>query len=198
MTGNERDLQRRLSEAISAADPGIHERIESDPGAYLDLVALAARANDYVDQILQAAVSSARSGGHSWDAIGRRLGMSRQAAQQRFGRALSVPPTGNAKTRTLRPLTAFNEMEVLRRAGRYGWHSIDYGPLFHVVARSSQEWEHRRVYAWSPAQRKLEVAGWQRIGSLWFPWAYFARPTAKPAVPGPMTDDEVLREFLEG
>ncbi|HEX7050152.1 MAG TPA: hypothetical protein VF188_08135 [Longimicrobiales bacterium] len=186
MSGPSAELERRLAEAIAASDPELQDRIASDPAAYLDLVALTAEADAYVARLLRAAVSSARTAGHSWEAIGRRLGMSRQAAQQRFGRGdgTGVPPV-SGETRRLSPLDAFNEMEVLDRAGRCGWHSVGYGPLFHVVEKSDQQWEHRRVYAWSRARRELEAAGWRRIGSMRFPWAYYARPTGEPALEEP-------------
>lgn len=48
------------------------------------LAALAALADD-VDTAMHAAVAGLRAAGFSWADIGARLGMSRQAAQQRYG-----------------------------------------------------------------------------------------------------------------
>jgi hypothetical protein len=179
-----RDLDELLSEAIAAAEPDISERIATDPAAYLDLVVLAARANARTGTLLHDAVSSARSAGHSWEAIGQVLAMSRQAAQQRFGRSPSTEDsTSGDETRRLSGLNAFNEMEALHSAGRHGWHSVEFGPLFHVVSRSPWQWEHQRVYVVGASRRALEADGWQRIGTHWFPWAYYKRQLDKPALP---------------
>jgi len=75
-------------------------------------------------------------------------------------------------------------MEVLEREGRMGWHSVGYGTLYHLVEKSSVQWEHRRVLAsLGPRRRRLESEGWQLIGTMWFPWAYYKRPTDKKAQP---------------
>ena len=41
---------------------------------------------------LRSAVDEARSGGRSWSMIGLTLGVSKQAAQQRFGRVANAQP----------------------------------------------------------------------------------------------------------
>ncbi len=179
------NLDELLSEAISEAGPDLSQRLESDPDAYLELVTRTARAHDRTSDMLQAAVTAARGAGHSWEAIGKTLGMSRQAAQQRFGKDLSGTGEEHGPERRRLPgLTAFNEMSALDRAGRMGWHSIDYGPLYHVVERDDVQWEHRRVYAWSREREELLEEGWRQIGEGWFPWAYYARPTGTPAQEG--------------
>lgn len=83
--------------------------------------------------------------------------------------------------KTLAPLTAFNEMETLDRVGQFGWHSVRYGILFHVVEQSEVQWEHLRV-EFSADVEGLVADGWTAIGSGWFPGLYFARPTTLPAV----------------
>ena len=194
--GPERDdetLRRALSDAIAAVDPALARRLEHESDSYLDLIELTSRSAEEIAQLLHSAVISARQAGVSWERIGQRLGMSRQAAQQRFGRVLDgidVHPS-DAKRR-LYPLTAFNEMAALDEAGRTGWHSIGYGMYFHDVIQSDEQWEHRRVAAFGSSRHNLEGKGWHRIGTIWFPWAYYARPTGKPietAVPpaGPTT-----------
>lgn len=58
------------------------------PGPPLDVLAWITDADDAVRQAqrhLAAAVSRARSQGHTWAQIAGRLGVTRQAAQQRFG-----------------------------------------------------------------------------------------------------------------
>jgi hypothetical protein len=186
-------LRQLLSEAITAARPDLSERLDADPAAHLDLVSLALAARSETDALLRAAVSSARSAGSTWEAIGHVLDMSRQAAQQRYGGEDSALPRTGGTILRLAPLTAFTEMRVLERAGRYGWHSIGFGALFHIVEKSDLQWEHRRVHAVGTDRRELEDAGWEQIGSLWFPWAYYTRCTGEPALPEPTTDDYLMR-----
>lgn len=189
-------LERLMAGAIASADPTLEERIVADPSAYLTLVDLAAHASRYSNDLLRSAVESARSAGHSWEAIGVVLGISRQAAQQRFAsttaprlarlgpdyETLAAP--GYGQQLLLAPLTVFNEMRVLERVGRYGWHSIGYGPFYHVVMKSARRWEHARVFALTASRRAPDLgdAGWIRIGESWFPWAYYKRELDEPAL----------------
>ncbi len=49
-----------------------------------------------VEAVLAAAVTRARQAGASWSAIGARIGVSRQGAQQRFTRASAHESTNSA------------------------------------------------------------------------------------------------------
>lgn len=179
-------LRERLSEAIARTIPGLQERFPTDSGVHLELIRYTAQAKAETEVLLQHTVTAARNAGHSWEAIGSTLGMTRQAAQQRFSKGEpQVELVG--ETRRLSPLTAFDEMEILNRAGRYGWHSVGFGTLFHTIQKDEQQWEHRRVVFFEPSRAALEAEGWKRIGSMWFPWAYYARPTGEPAMPMPLT-----------
>jgi hypothetical protein len=179
-----RSLDDLLAEAVTAADPGIGDRIQTDPGAHLELVALTARASTSAESLLATAVSSARSAGHSWDAVGKVLGISRQAAQQRFGRGLGQGAPGTVHdvvgsapvgaTRILTPVTAVTEMPALAAYGRRGWRSTGFGAGYHRLVRTATQWEHQRVYVLGASRFGLEADGWERIGT-WFPWVYYAR-----------------------
>lgn len=174
-------LRLALSQVISAVDPTLAGRLESEADSYLDLIGLTYRSSEEIAHLLQSAVTSARLAGLSWERIGQRLGMTRQAAQQRFGRIVEsghTQPSG--AERRLSPVTAFDEMEALAEAGRSGWHSVGYGMYFHDLVRTDEQWEHLRVAAFGAHRRALEVEGWRRVGAMWFPWAYYARPTGKP------------------
>ncbi len=209
------DEQIRIAVAtmLSQLDPTLAARLVTEPDAHLELVDLTARTDGEVAQILQGAVTAARAAGASWAAIGETLGTTRQAAQQRFGRAdapdhgtpaatpdhgtpaATAPATADdaagtadagsdvPERRRIVGLTAFNEMDVLADAGRHGWHSVGFGALYHDVERSPVQWEHQRTNLLD--RYRLEPgAGWHPIRGLWFPWRYFARPTDRPAEPG--------------
>ncbi len=83
----------------------------------------------------------------------------------------------------LTPLTAFDEMLVLEREGRHGWHSIDYGTLYHLVEASPWQWQHRRIMGGSPSRKRLQDEGWELIKTSTFPWGYYKRRVDLPAEP---------------
>lgn len=190
-------LRDHLAAALDAAAPGIAPRLAADPAAHLDLIALVRDAQGATDQILRAAVVSARTAGCTWEAVGGVLGMSRQAAQQRYGATDQGSVDGiapddaapGARTMRLAPLSAFNEMQVLNHAGRYGWHSVSNGALFHVVERSDEQWEHWRSLGWAAPPPTSGGGRWQKAGSAWFPWVYYARPLGIAALPEPVDLD---------
>jgi len=192
-----RSLRDHLTAALDAADPTLAGRLESDPAAFLDLVALARDARNESGRLLQAAVDAARGAGCTWEQIGAVLGTSRQGAQQRHGGsdatadAITDAPVDDAAPERweLRPLTAFNEMHVLDRAGRYGWHTVGYGVAFHLVERDSVQWEHARTTFGAQPYG----TGWQRVGAGWALWTYWARPLGTPALPGNPTVSDLLR-----
>ena len=73
----------RLADAVAEAVLG--DLVDVDRQDHLVLVRRCEDANLATRDLLLQAVNSARGAGHSWSAIGEVLGMSRQAAQQRFG-----------------------------------------------------------------------------------------------------------------
>ncbi|WP_343317806.1 hypothetical protein AAFM46_11085 [Arthrobacter sp. TMP15] len=175
----ENNLDVSLRRAILTAEPGLEKALEQDADAYLRVISLSAQALERLPLLLNSAVAAARTAGHSWAKIGAELGMSRQAAQQRFTAADQTPAEAVGATKKLHPLTAFDEMEALDRVGKDGWHSIGFGTLYHLIEKTEEQWEHLRVPATS-SRSSLEAAGWQRIGRMWFPWAYYARNTGIP------------------
>ena len=173
-------LREAVTDSVLSHPVDLRERLEHDPEAALVLVVAARTAAEETSRLLREAVDSARRAGHSWDVVGRLLGVSRQAAQQRFGSGPLQQPSPGLPTvperRILTPLTAFTEMAVLEREGLAGWHVVDYGTLFHVVEASDVPWEHRRV-PWSPAAaRRMAADGWTQVRGATFPWGYYKRP----------------------
>lgn len=170
------DLSDVVARAIVAAadidareDLGVHD--------HLALIAASARAESEIRALLQRSVAAARAGGASWALIGSELGMTRQAAQQRFG-ALEKPSAADDDERWISPVTAFDEMAELALAGRAGWHTVEAGMLSHRVVRTDTQWEHRRIL-WRASVASETEGGWQ-IGCRAFPWIYLVRDTGIP------------------
>lgn len=183
MSVSDEEFADLIAHAVARVDPDLENRLEGDPQAHLELVVMTRRAQEITTGLLHDSVASARSAGASWEAIGSALDMTRQAAQQRFGRR-PQPVPGAEEHRQLVGMTAFNEMEQLNSWGAHGWHSVRFGPMFHDVERSDTQWEHQRAVIGSRKAKDLEAEGWERIGSSWFPWLYFKRPLEAPANPG--------------
>ncbi|WP_235738882.1 hypothetical protein [Nocardioides alcanivorans] len=157
----------------------------TDPADQLAVVRRAAEADLVASDLLQQAVHAARAGGHSWSAIGTTLGLTRQAAQQRFGKGNATESKSgddSVEERWLGPVTAFDEMAELEIAGRLGWHTIGAGMLRHRVVRTPTQWEHRRVI-WTGSLARYEKDGWQ-VGARAFPYLYLVRDTGTPALAG--------------
>ncbi|MGZ9932505.1 hypothetical protein ACXNSR_21840 [Streptomyces sp. NC-S4] len=177
-------IREGIAASVLGAPEGLADSLEHDPDGYLRLVDASRVGAEEASRLLREAVQGARAAGHSWEAVGRVLGVSRQAAQQRFaGKAAgahSSSPAGSPdgpERRILGGLSAFNEMAALEEAGRDGWHMIGYGPFFHEVEASGHPWEHCRITLPSAARhRRMESDGWIPVGAGWFPWRYYKRP----------------------
>jgi uncharacterized protein DUF3887 len=71
------------------------------PPAYLDLVRRARDIDVLAGQVLRLCVQQCRDAGHTWQEIGDLLGVTRQAAFQRFGKPID-PRTGEPMDKTVR------------------------------------------------------------------------------------------------
>ncbi|GAA3022309.1 hypothetical protein [Streptosporangium longisporum] len=171
-------LTRILMENAAVEDPYGTED-------FLRLVAGAATLQEEASTLLRTTVASARSAGVTWQSIGATLGMTKQAAQKRFAPPLAPSATGlDPHERVLGPTTTFDEMHELALAGRYGWHSVEFGTTYHRVVRSGTQWEHTRVTMSPGRVRRLRAEGWEVIGSG-FPYTYLKRDTGVPALQEP-------------
>jgi hypothetical protein len=70
------------------------------PPAYLDLVRHARDVDALAGQVLRLCVQQSRAAGHTWQEIGDLLGVTRQAAFQRFGKPID-PRTGEPMDKTV-------------------------------------------------------------------------------------------------
>jgi hypothetical protein len=69
--------------------------------AYLDVVRRAQHVDDLAEQVLKLCVQQSRDAGHTWQELGDLLGVTRQAAFQRFGKPID-PRTGEPMDKTVR------------------------------------------------------------------------------------------------
>lgn len=170
------DLADAVGRAVLAA-ARVTEKDALAVDDHIALIAASARAETEVRTILQRSVTAARGGGASWALIGAQLGMTRQAAQQRFGAPAQASAANDAE-RWLGPVTAFDELEELELAGRAGWHTVEAGVLAHRMVRTDTQWEHRRIL-WRASLASEEAAGWA-VGCRAFPWIYLVRDLGTP------------------
>ncbi len=70
------------------------------PPSYLGLISTARRTQEIAGQVLELCVQQARDAGHTWQEIGDLLGVTRQAAFQRFGKPID-PRTGKPMDKTV-------------------------------------------------------------------------------------------------
>jgi len=130
---------------------------------------------------LQRWVDAARRSGLSWTDIGDALGISKQAAQQRF--KLDIPddrPDHAEGEKVVRlGAHAFNEMRILRQEGENGHELIDAGLLKLIFRKTGQKWEYMRriggVWMADEMRAEMRQAGWTYVSS-WPPFHYFKRP----------------------
>jgi hypothetical protein len=169
------DVADALGRAILASTDAV-DIDPTDPDRHLAIVRSAADAHRVAGELLQQAVSAARAGGHSWAAIGNALGLTRQAAQQRFGKVDEA--SIDSDVRWLGPVTAMDEMRELALAGRLGWHTAGAGLMRHRMVRTNTQWEHKRVL-WTGSLDRYQRQGWQ-VGCRAFPWIYLIRDTGLP------------------
>lgn len=125
---------------------------------------------------LQRWVDAARRTGLSWTDVGDALGISKQAAQQRFKSAETdegaVDEEGAKIVRF--GATAFNEMAMMRNEGRNGNELINTGMLTLTFRSTEYNWEYRRRLGVAPMMAEMKAAGWTYVSS-WLPFHYFKR-----------------------
>jgi hypothetical protein len=92
-------LSARLAEQAAALAAAVGSPLASP--AYLDLVRQAREVGESADRLLKLCVQQSRDAGHTWQEIGDLLGVTRQAAFQRFGKPVD-PRTGEAMDKTVR------------------------------------------------------------------------------------------------
>jgi hypothetical protein len=171
-----RELRDSISKAVLSPVFSSEEHAE-DSASYLRLINAADIAHKESGYLLEDAVHQAKRMNHSWASIGDVLGISRQAAQQRFNpNTANVSGQDETATRRITGAHAFNEMAILKVEGKAGNHLVGFGPLYLLVQESDRQWEHKRVTNFSWQKREdLESKGWTYVGA-WLPFLYYKRP----------------------
>jgi hypothetical protein len=128
------DTARRLVEEVT---------LGTSPG---DVVAAARDLSAAAETALQTAVDRAWAAGHSWREIGDVLGISRQAAFQRFGHPVD-PRTGEPMTRAIPPDVVEQVTGFLARFTAGRWEQVlgDFNEFMrerHDVNRLASGWAH--------------------------------------------------------
>ena len=174
-----RDLRDSIGKAVLSPVFSTDEH-EEDSASYLRLINAADIAYKECGYLLEDAVFQAKRINHSWASIGDVLGISRQAAHQRFNpNTASVSEHDETTTRRITGADAFNEMAILRVEGKAGNHLVGFGPFYLLVQESDQQWEHKRITNFSRrAKGILESTGWTYVGA-WLPFLYYKRPTTE-------------------
>lgn len=150
---------------------------QGDTGASGDplsaVVAFQALARLSEDLQLQAA-RTAHGAGVSWSRIGSTLGVSRQAAQQRFDPNYSESLPREPDARTLGPVTRDEEMRHLEVAGSQGWKLVEarHGEL--SVEHLGGKWEAKRVSIFSLQPLPPAREGWTAVSTR-FPDCFYVR-----------------------
>ena len=138
---------------------------------YLTGIALARVVADEGNLSLARWVSGTRRAGVSWKDIGETLGISRQAAQQRFGHDPDATKADDEQV-VISGATAFNEMSLLARAGEDGLELMGVGMLALICRKTEHQWAYRRTVGLG--HRSLTDAGWH-LADAWFPFRYYKR-----------------------
>lgn len=125
---------------------------------------------------LQRWIDASRRAGLSWTEIGAALGISKQAAQQRFRTLEPVGDTpGDGEEIVRLGATAFNEMGMLRAEGQKGRELIRTGALTLVFRPTPVQWEYSRRVGGTGLISQMQEQGWM-LASSWLPFHYFKRP----------------------
>jgi hypothetical protein len=161
-------------------------------GDFVEVIEAAHIVADESRLVLQRWVDAGRRAGMSWGEVGDALGITKQAAQQRFR---SDPVADAIRAPDLIEVRlgahAFNEVGILRREGLDGHELVGTSALALVFRRSDHPWEYQRLIAVSAAfvMGKMSRAGWTHVSS-WFPFHYFKRPIARVEdAPGGLRSD---------
>ncbi len=167
-----RDLARALGLAWhdSAFAPFEGERKEE----YARMIVAAHILADESRQTLGNWIDAGRRAGMSWVDIGALLGISKQAAQQRFGGIRDGEEAPADAVVVKLGATPFSEPRLLDQQGDAGRELIEIGTFRLVFRQTEQRWAYLRSVGPIAAAR-LSAEDW-RVAGRWFVFHYYKRP----------------------
>ncbi|MDP1028042.1 hypothetical protein Q5H91_12530 [Sphingomonas sp. KR1UV-12] len=140
---------------------------------YRPMIEAAQVAADEAKATLVRWVEAARRAGMSWTDVGELVGISKQAAQQRYGRE-PVPDAPFGTIVVVPGPTGATEQELLDREGAAGRELVGVDATRLLFRQTDRVWEHHRsVDPLDPAE--MEAGGWAEA-ARWFVFAYYRRP----------------------
>ncbi|MEN3749887.1 hypothetical protein TPR58_22130 [Sphingomonas sp. HF-S3] len=122
-------------------------------------------------------IDAARRTGISWTEIGNALGISKQAAQQRFsvgGTDAPLLQTGGELIFRRVRYSAVGEMNILREEGLRGSELVATENNALVFRATNEIWEYRRRIGFGSMRKAMASEGWTLV-STWPPLSYFKR-----------------------
>jgi len=181
----ERDLRNSVADFIlnwhTDGNPKALEGATSED--FSRLIVEAYIAADEANKSLKQWVQSGRRAGLSWAGIGGLLGISRQAAQQRFSIDANTVHSDEPNFDTQDPrrivrngVTAFNEVEILKEEGLKGRKVVGATWLTLYFTQTNATVENIRVVSLRGPSliKEYETTGWTHA-LTWFPYRYFTR-----------------------
>lgn len=169
----EEEFVRLVSGWLAGSGASQRRADEATPDELLGYVTKLEALAGTVQLIQHDAVSAARSAGCSWTQVGDALGVSKQAAQQRFRVRLDEPASRDL--RVLGPIGRDQELEALAEAGREGWRLKESRTVTHVLEWTGEPWEIVRRSLFQPTIMPHPRDGWV-AASVRFPDAFYQRP----------------------
>lgn len=143
---------------------------------FADAITVAHLVAEEAKSNLERWITAARRAGVTWIDIGNALGISKQAAQQRYRPATKAQDPVQKSARGVLEIAAFavDEPTILRREGRRGNELIDVNESTLFFRHTRSKWEYRRLIETSLEIYKMPQDGWTHVRSL-FPFSYFKR-----------------------
>lgn len=181
--GQEHQLRARVTDLVvdwheELAGGSLDTASSADFEHLIDAASVVA---DESGESLRRWVHAGKHAGLSWADIGSVLGISRQAAQQRFSSPNTFLGVGLVGAEgdglILRSgMNAFNEVAVLEEEGTKGNELVGAAPFKLFFTPRGRQWENIRVTAVRRASviKHYEAEGWTHA-LTWYPFVYFTR-----------------------
>lgn len=142
---------------------------ERDAAAYEALIGKALALSTGGDIVLRECVAAGRRAGVSWSTVGNVMGISKQAAQQKFGMALDHAAPVSERLVIVKGVTAIDEMARLTALGKLGNELVGVGPMRLYLQETETVWAYRRTIGrW----RAHDAGDDWAVAASWFPFVY--------------------------